>query len=399
MLTEKLGSAKNINIKNVLNIIRRKGPISKVEIANILNTSKTAMSSYVNFLLKEGMLFKSGKGKSSEIGGKKPILVDLNNDYKYIFGVTIGVHNIKIALAGFKGEIFKELEFATEPAFGYAVIIDRIVNKIDNIIKEDEIEKDKILGIAIGVPGVVRNREEILISPNLPGWQHIKVKEIFNKRLGVRTIVENESKMQSFGEKYYGKAKNSESFISIEAGVGICGGIFLRNQLINGINSKAGEIGHITLIKDGPLCHCGNYGCWETLISIDTLKKEVNSKTGEDLSIKEIADIYKEGNNDVINELIEEVVCWFGIGFSTLLNIIDIEMIILHGEYNQFGQKFLESVKASADKHIFPKIKLNQFDICFSDLDDRAEMLGAFSMILEEVFSFSLKNIRDKLIF
>jgi len=399
MLHENIGSAKNINIKNILNIVRNNGPVSKVELASMLNTSKTAMSSYVNLLLKKGILYKTGKGKSSEIGGKKPTLIDLNNDYKYIFGITIGINNIKIALAGFKGEILKEFEFATEQVYGYAFIIDKIINKIDSIINENAIEKNKILGIGIGVPGVVNNREEIIISPNLLGWKHIKLKEIFESRLKIKTIVENESRLNALGEKYYGMASESENFISVEAGAGICGGIFLRDQLINGINSKAGEIGHITLLKDGPLCHCGNYGCWEALISIPELVKKINLKLGKDLSLKDISKIYEEGENSVINEFMEEVVYWFGVGFSTILNIIDIELIILHGDYSQFGSKFLDKIKKSIDNHIFPKIKLNQFKICYSKLGDMAEMFGAFSMILEEIFSLSFSNIRDKLIF
>ena len=399
MIKKTIGSARKINIKNVLNIIRKKGPITKVELAEILNTSKTAMSSYVNYLLEEGILQKIGKGRSKEIGGKRPILIDLNDNYKYVVGVIIGVDIIEVALAGFKGIIIRKVKFNSDPAYGYAYIIEEISNLITNLIDKHKIDKERILGIGVGVPGIVRDRETVVFSPNLPGWENIKLKDIFESRLGIKTIIDNESRVQALGEKYFGIARSSDNFISVEAGVGICGGIFLKNGIIIGANSKAGEIGHITLLKDGPKCHCGNYGCWEALISTKLLVDNINKKIENELSLDEIAVIYKNGSNKTINKDLDEIAYWFGVGFSALLNIIDVGLIIIHGEYTKFGQKFLGRIKENIKIHIFPKIKINEFQIYFSKLGDKAELLGSFSMILDEIFSLSLKTIKNTLIF
>ncbi len=399
MVQEREGPAKRINIKNILNIIRKRGPISRVELAEILNTSKTAMSSYINYLLEEGILRIKGKGSSKEIGGKRPDLVDLNDNYKHIIGVIIGVHVIEIALADFKGKIIEKVKFNSAPEYSHTYILKEISNSITDLINKYKIDKERILGIGVGVPGIVSNKETLIFSPNLPGWVNIKLKEIFESMLGIKTIVDNESRVQAIGEKYFGLAERYDNFISVITGVGICGGIFIKNEMIIGVNSKAGEIGHITLLKDGPKCHCGNYGCWEALVSTDSLVRNINKKLEYKVSLDEIANIYNEGNNDIINKEVDEIAAWLGIGFSTILNIIDIKLIIINGEYIRFGQKFLEKVKENMKSHIFPKIKINEFQICFSKLCDEAELFGAFSMILDEIFSLSLQSINKTLIF
>ena len=233
----------------------------------------------------------------------------------------------------------------------------------------------------------------------MPRWKNIELKKIIESKLEIETIVRNESKVQALGEKYFGAAKKINNFMSVEAGVGVCGGIYYKNELIIGRNSKAGEIGHITLLENGPLCHCGNRGCWEVLISIDVLKESIRKKTGKILTTEEIVKYYENGSNEFINNKIEEIAKWFGIGFSSLLNIIDLELIIINGEYREFGDKFLEVIKDNIEKHVFPNMNINEYKIIYSNLGDKAEILGTFSMILDTIYSISLKNIKNTILF
>ncbi|MCJ7666537.1 MAG: ROK family transcriptional regulator, partial [Actinobacteria bacterium] len=239
-------SLKEINKKNILKIVIDRGFISRIGISRRLKISRPTTSAYIGELIREGLVEEIGKDASTSSGGKKAILLQFNVRAGYILGVMIGVKTIRIALTDLGSKIIEVIKIPTEEWLGPDAVIDKLVKHIKEIIKKFEIDEEKIIGIGIGATGLVDGRKGIVIfSPNLNGWDNIKLEEIVEKRTGLPTFIENECRVQAIAEKKYGLAKNYNNFVCIETGIGIGTGVFIDNKLMIGDKGMAGEVGHI----------------------------------------------------------------------------------------------------------------------------------------------------------
>jgi len=401
-------SLKEINKKNILKIIIKNGPISRIRISELLNISRPTISSYVNELIGGDMIKEIGKDDSTPAGGKKAILLKFNSKAGYIIGAMIDVDIIKIVITDITSNIIKRINMPTEEKRGPKAVIDKTMRGIHKIIEDSGIDKKNILGIGIGATGLVDSNEGLVIfSPNLEGWNNIKLEEIVEKNIGIPTFIENECRVRAVAEKIYGLARNVRNFVCINSGIGISSGIFINNKLLVGNKGMAGEIGHIiTKVGGDKICHCGNVGCLETLCSVRTLmediKKDVNSgrksnvNLTSELEIEDLWKLYKEGDYVVINN-VEENARYLGIGISNVIKMFNPELVIIHGVSCGFGKKYLEIVKKAVAENTFPKVKDN-YNIKFSLLGEDADLIGATSIIFQNIFNLDSFNVAGEYI-
>ncbi len=272
-------SLKEINKKNILRIVLEIGPISRIDISKQLKISRPTTSAYISELIKDGLIEEIGKGDSTPFGGKKAVLLQFNSRAGYILGAMIGVNNIRIALTDLRSNIIEIIKIPTEEWLGPDAVIDKLVKNLKKIIRISGINKEEIIGIGIGATGLVDSGKGLVIfSPNLDGWNDIKLKEIVEGKIGLSTFIENECRVQAIAEKKYGLAKNIKNFVCVETGTGIGTGVFIDNKLVTGDKGMAGEVGHIiTNLAGDRICHCGNKGCLETLCSISSLIDDITA--------------------------------------------------------------------------------------------------------------------------
>ncbi|MCJ7665246.1 MAG: ROK family protein, partial [Actinobacteria bacterium] len=196
--------------------------------------------------------------------------------------------------------------------------------------------------------------------------------------------------------------KNYNNFVCIETGIGIGTGVFIDNKLMIGDKGMAGEVGHIiTNLGGNRKCHCGNLGCLETLCSISSLMEDIitdigksGKSVGYDNSRIEIEDSYRlyEQGDKIITSNVEKNAEYLGIGISNAIKMFNPEIIIIHGEVIKFGEKYLKKVKESVSKNTFPKVK-DDYNIKFSEMSDNVGVVGAASIVFENVFDLENSNI------
>ena len=197
-------SIKEINKINILRLIMTSGPISRVVISKHLDISRPTVTEYTRELLDEGLIEESGKSDSSPAGGKKAVLLTLNEKAGYIIAAMIGVRTIRIALTNLSSEIVKIIKIPTEEWKGPEKVIENIADKINMIISESKIPKEKFIGIGIGTSGLVDSRiGKVIFSPNLKGWSNIDLKSVIEQKTSLLTFVDNECRMQAIAEKKF----------------------------------------------------------------------------------------------------------------------------------------------------------------------------------------------------
>ena len=396
-------SLKEINKKNILKIVMEMGPISRIDISRHLKISRPTTSAYIGELIKDGLIEEIGKGDSTPSGGKKAVLLQFNGRAGYILGVMIGVKTIRIALTDLGSNIIEIIKIPTEEWFGPDAVIDKLVKNLKKIIRKSKVNKEEIIGIGIGATGLVDSEKGLVIfSPNLDGWNNIKLKEIVEEKIGLPTFIENECRVQAIAENKYGLAKDVKNFVCVETGTGIGTGVFIDNKLMTGDKGMAGEVGHIiTDLAGDRMCHCGNTGCLETLCSISSLIEDVMADIrksgkfvdygGRKLKMEDLYRLYENGDK-IVTGNVEKNAEYLGIGISNTIKMFNPELIIIHGEIIKFGNKYLSKVRESVSKKTFPKVKDN-YNIQFSKLGENVGLIGATSVVFNSIFDLDSSSV------
>jgi N-acetylglucosamine repressor len=397
---------KEINKKNILKIVIDNGPISRIDISRLLNISRPTISAYINELIEEDFIKEIGKSHSSPSGGKRAVLLQFNNKSGYILGVMIGVKTIRIGISDLRSNIIKLIKIPTEEWQGPQPVINKIVEGTKELLTMMDINKSNIIGVGIGVPGLVdSNFGLVIFSPNMTGWENIKLQEILENRFELPVFIENECRVQAIAEKRFGLAKNKNDFVCFDTGAGIGTGVFTNNELLLGKNGIAGEVGHIiTDLRGKKLCHCGNVGCLETLCSTSSLIEDIQDdvKSGKKSMIKpgdslDISDVYKYYNlgDDVVVSNVMKNANYLGIGISNAIKMFNPELVILHGNVIEFGEKYIDRIKITVAENTFPKVKA-EYNIQYSKLGERVGLIGATSIVFEKTFNLDNLNIAEE---
>jgi glucokinase len=199
----------------------------------------------------------------------------------FAIGVDLGGTNLRIAAVSERGEILEIITTSTEVGRGRDYVIDEMTASIQKLAEKHK-DKGALSGVGIGVPGIIDMSTGMLReSPNLPGWSDYPVREEIERRLGSRVILENDANAAALGEFWLGAGKGMSDLCMLTLGTGVGGGLILNGTVWHGMTGMAGELGHITVDRDGPPCGCGSRGCVEQYASATAVKRMALEKVGE----------------------------------------------------------------------------------------------------------------------
>lgn len=368
----------------VLQLIIEKEPISRADIAQVSGLNKATVSSLVNELLEEELIFESGPGESS--GGRRPVILHFNKASGYAVGIDIGVNYVLCVLTDLKGNIIIEKNQLVKET-PYHAIMNIVQNMIHSLIREMPSSKYGIVGIGIGVPGIVNKEGSVLLAPNL-GWKNIMLKNNLEDLFQVPVIIENEANAGAFGEQQFGAGQDYQNIIYISAGIGIGVGIILNKELYQGKDGFSGEMGHMIIDVNGKLCNCGSKGCWEAYASENALL-EMAGETSETLeSLIKLA----ENQNKNAEELFEKIGQYLGFGINNIINTFNPDQVIIGNRLalakNWIEQPVITTIKNHTLSHHQKELQLH-----FSKLGKYSTALGVSAFVVESFIKGEAKNI------
>ena len=395
---------KTFNRKIILGILMESDAIKISELSKKTKLSKTTLMKILKHFLEKGLVVMDGKGKSTDEGGKKPNLYRFNPDAGYMFSVQVFPTELFSILTDLNS---KPLLTLTEK-IGEDEKIDIIIEKITKTfksLKNNNIDLDKIISIAVGSHGITDiNKGTVITSPHFPSWgENLPFRDLLRKRIkkDIPIIIDNQIRFQALAEKNNGSGKKKKNIIVVEGGEGLVAGIIIKDSIKRGMHNLAGEIGHMVINPDGKyVCACGGRGCFEAMISINRvieMARERYNSEKDSLIFKEkkskdidIFDIFEASNkNDKFaRELIDDVVKWFAIGFSNMILMYDPEIIIIQGIYSKAGDYFLNRLKEQINEVSLLKID-KDVEIKYSKYGNDARLIGA-SLYLVSQFSKSI---------
>ena len=197
-------------------------------------------------------------------------------------GVDIGATSIDVALADVTGKILQRCSQTADVRNRPEVLLGACVELVKEVVSLQNCRTDQLLGIGVGVPGPVDFARGVLVAPPLmPGWENFPIRNFFKESFpSAYVVVDNDVNIMALGEQRAGDGAGIDHFIFVKIGTGIGAGIMSNGKIHRGSDGCAGDIGHICVDKDGPLCSCGNKGCLEAMSAGPAITARATSSAG-----------------------------------------------------------------------------------------------------------------------
>jgi len=385
---------KRLNRMTILNVIREYGAISKIELSKITGLSPTAVGSITSELQEEGYIHETGKGESK--GGRPPKLLELKPGSYYSVGVDFDVDYMNLALVDITGQVIDQKSHKVPKWDSVENVAEKLELMIAQIINKHSINRQKLLGIGISIPGLVDlNKSEIIMAPNL-GWKNINLKSYLIQLKDVPLYIENEAMASAIYENWIGSCRGIENFVCINIKSGIGAGIFINGKPYRGVSGTAGEIGHMVVDENGPRCGCGNFGCLETLASAAYIEQRARKMARQGVSIKlssykdidsisidDVAEAARNGDEASI-DILRESGRYLGMAIANTINMLNPKRIVLGKEFTKYADIVLDTVKAVVERKAL-RSPAAVVEIIASEIGDKASTIGAALIPIKEL--------------
>ncbi|QRG66501.1 ROK family protein [Brevibacillus choshinensis] len=387
---KKTGSSKrvkNLNKEEVLQQVIMHGQISRADISKQTQLSRPCVSSLVDEMIQEGLLYEVGIGESK--GGRKPILLEYNYQAYAIVGAIFDGSTLEMAIADLRGEFLARFsKRLAQPDNGETVIED-LAAGLERLLEKSGIARDRLLGMGVGVQGVTqRNSGTVSFSPST-GWMGSPIQQTIEARLGLPVIIDNDVNMMTLGEYVRGVGVGHSNVVYMYVGTGIGSGIILDGQFYRGCREAAGEIGFMMI---GPVHNRIKRaaGVFETHYSVPGIMQQAKgllSDLQEGSSV--IIELIRRAPQDAeAQQLLVDVYRHWAYGMANIISVLNPELLILSGEMVHVDEEGVKRIHDWLTEWVPEVPRLEK-----ASLGEQAGLIGAVHSVLE---AFPSTRLLDK---
>jgi glucokinase len=284
---------------------------------------------------------------------------------KIIIGVDVGGTNVRVAAVDLKGEILHKVSAPIGTSRDRERVTRNILSKVQEVLGTFPENEFEVMGGGFGIPGAIALNQGIVIqSPNLPALDGFNIRSWLEERLSMPIFLENDANTFTLGEGWLGAAKGMREFCCLTLGTGVGGGVVLNGDIWHGAEGKAGEIGHMTIDIDGPLCKCGNHGCLEAFTSASAIRRMAieaikgNEKTDlvercegelETITSKMVYESAK-GGDPLSQRIFQRMGTCLGVGLANLANLLNVELMVIGGQVSDAWDLFIDHARRELEQ-------------------------------------------------
>jgi glucokinase len=310
---------------------------------------------------------------------------------KYGFGIDLGGTTVKLAYFDENGTMLHKWEIPTNTAEGGSQILPDIAKAVEGYQCENNIPRESVIGLGIGVPGPVDVNGTVNKCVNL-GWGRFNISKELERLTGFPVQAGNDANVAAMGEFWKGGGQGCRNMVLATLGTGVGGGIVVEGKLLCGSQGAGGEIGHMTINRDETVpCNCGKYGCVEQYCSatgiVRTAKEHLASNPAdsqlralEEITCKDIFDAGKAGDA-VALQILDKYYSLLGEFLANLCCVVNPEAVVLGGGVSKAGKVLIEGTKPYFLKNVFHAAANVRFEL--ASLGNDAGAYGAFKLALD----------------
>lgn len=368
---------RKFNIVEILNLLFKKPNISRIDISKLINLNKASVSEIVALLVEKNLVSEIGTGSSSSSGGRKPILLKINEMAGCSLGIDLGIDYVSFLLTDLnRNVLFYDYYEEIINKNNVIEIIVKVITSLESVFKEYEYG---LIGATLAVHGRVFDNK-IKFTPYYDLDKMDLIKELSLLMPNINFYIENESNLAAIGE-FENSMDPLDNAVVINVHSGIGAGIIINSKLYTGFEGRAGEIGHSVLIPNGKECPCGNKGCFEQYCSLPALLEDFNSKSDIKIrTIKELCDLYNS-NNKIAIVTITKNIEFMSIGISNIFNLFAADNIFIYSEITKYIPNYLNLINNKINT-IFSKA----ITIIPNKLDNKSNLFGGVNRCIYNFF-------------
>jgi glucokinase-like ROK family protein len=374
---------------DVLHLIWRERRISRADIARHTALSRSTVSEIVAYLLRTKLVAEAGVGASR--GGRRPIVLEFQDDAGAILGVDMGATHIAVVLTNLRGKVLAwehEHHPVRDDPEGAGTLI---IALCDRALATWGGPRDIVVGIGVAVPSPVDPRRPEQLSPLvMPRWQGEPGFDRLRREYGVPVLVDNDANLGALAEQWWGAGRGIDDFAYIKVATGIGSGHIINGRIYRGATGVVGEIGHIAIDPRGELCICGNRGCLTTLVGSQALinrakqlvrRFPASTLAGTTPTIETIEDAAIAGDPLAL-QLVNEAAEYLGIAVAGMLNLMNPAAVILGAGLSRLGEQLLNPMRDTVLRRTFVS-SVAASQIRTSALGPKGIAIGAATLVLD----------------
>lgn len=375
-----------INRALVLNSLRKNPSQTRTGLSSRTGLTRSAITNLTDELIQNEMIREVGYEAST--GGRPGILLELNPDGACAIAVKYNASSVQCALANLAGEIdwYRLVPIDSTD-------VTQVLNTCRRLIREAQSHNGSgrpVLGIGVASPGLIGAAGEVVFSTFMD-WRDVNFRDDWEIEFGLPVSVDNLVSLAALGESRYGRAENDSHFMYIEIGYGAGAGIVINNQLYQGKNGFAGEVGYMQVMDADGSGSCAPRD-WQSLVNIPSFERiarrqiAAGSRTslnGGKLAIGRLLEALHDGDDAVCAAMLE-LSRNLGSGLASLCNAFDIPVFVLGGELGREYAPFLAEIRAEIERRLVVKPP-SGVDLRISDLRPDAALLGALARVFDTI--------------
>lgn len=385
-------TARRVNRAIILGVLSNRHDISRAGLARLTGLSKSTVSSIVDDLIAEGFVRTTGLARGAR--GRRAEMLCFVSDARYVVGVELANSQAHAFLTDLDGAPVRRASIerpTSDPRQAVQLAIE-VVQQV-----RGDLSADAILGIGVGTPGLVDpHRGVIETAPDL-GWRDVPVGAVLAEHTGLPTLVSNRATAAAMGEYWRGAGQGAQSMVYVSVSTGVAAGLILGGALYRGVSMSEGQLGHVAIEPDGPLCACGSRGCLQIYASLSALLGEARARArGEpdsllhglcerDLSGLTLAQVGQAAAAEDAAALavVARIGRYLGIGVAHLVSLLNPDVIVLGGAVVRAVPQVLRTVRREVDSRAFP-VPAAAVSIVAAQLGADAVGVGAAALLIAD---------------
>jgi predicted NBD/HSP70 family sugar kinase len=365
----------------ILDLIRSGHSRSRAEIARSTGLSPSTVAQRIDALIDAGYVREAGQGVSQ--GGRRPRALEIDPTTGVVCAVDLGSHHATLGLVDLSGRLIAVRTENMDIGDGPQRILTWIAAVADEMVTEHATPGQRLRGFGIGLPGPV-DSAGLMVSPSrMPGWNGVDVAAMMTRISGLPSAIDNDANLMALGE-HVSLHDEVQHFVFVKAGSSIGCGVIASGELYHGHHGMAGDISHVTVPGAPPvLCSCGRTGCLDAVAGGAAIVQALRdagvavADTGDVLALARDA-------HPLATQMLREAGTRVGGVLATIMNFFNPQRLVLGGILGE-AEAFVAGVRSRIYFECLPMIT-DTLDISVSVAKDRAGILGAARVVLDELF-------------
>jgi len=360
--------------------------LSRTDLAEEMGLTKAAVTLIVNDLIANGIIIETESRTTS--AGRPPVVLEINPNHGLVAAIDMGAMHLSAALADFSARILEEVEVPFRIADGPEKCLGEADRVLRELLAKRKLTPADLSGIGIGVPGpVISEQGTVMAPPIMPGWDRFPIRATLEEKWKTSVTLNNDAELGALGEWAYGAGRGERNLAFIKVGSGIGAGLIINRQIYGGTTGSAGEIGHLTVDENGPICACGNHGCLEAFAGGHAVASQAQSlvasgkrtllseKDIQSLSALDVAEAARRGDLPS-QEIIKHSGRYIGIAIAGLINLVNPSTVIIGGGVAQVGDLLTSPIRQAVRERSL-RASEHAVRITTAMLGRRSSLIGA----------------------